>query len=65
MIGSLGIENMLFGFGAGIRFTIPQFPIRLYLSKRFKIEDGSVQWQEGNIFNDTLDFVFAIGFEIY
>jgi outer membrane protein insertion porin family len=64
-IGTIGIENMLFGFGGGLRFTIPQFPIRLYLAKRFKIENGSVRWQEGNIFNDSLDFVFAIGFEIY
>jgi outer membrane protein insertion porin family len=64
-IGTIGIENMLFGFGGGLRFTIPQFPIRLYLAKRFKIEDGSVRWQEGNLFNDSLDFVFAIGFEIY
>ena len=71
-IGSLGVENMLFGFGAGLRFTIPQFPIRLYLGKRFRIDgDGSVLWQKGTLFNgdDTptggLDFIFAIGADLF
>lgn len=64
----LGIEDVLFGFGAGIRFTIPQFPIRLYLAKRFKFDGaGALQWQQGELFNwdgsetGGLDFVFAIG----
>jgi outer membrane protein insertion porin family len=75
-IGQIGIDNMLFGVGAGIRFTIPQFPIRLYLAKRFKISDsGAVQWQEGDLFrfgdtNDPnyaggLDFIFAIGADFF
>jgi outer membrane protein insertion porin family len=71
-IGTMGIENMLFGFGTGIRFTIPQFPIRLYLAKRFRFdESGSVQWQQGTLFNYNdsptggLDFVFAIGADLF
>jgi outer membrane protein insertion porin family len=71
-IGNMGIENMLFGFGAGIRFTIPQFPIRLYLAKRFRFDEtGAIQWQQGSLFNynDTptggLDFVFAIGADLF
>lgn len=66
-IGTLGIDNMLFGFGAGFRFTLPQFPIRLYLAKRFQVVNGQVMWQGGDIFtteNDPssgLDFVFSIG----
>ncbi|MFP4113230.1 MAG: outer membrane protein assembly factor BamA [Spirochaetota bacterium] len=74
-IGNLGISNMLFGFGGGIRFTIPQFPIRLYLAKRFRFNDsGEIEWQEGDLFRfgDTdapnyaggLDFVFAIGTDL-
>ncbi|MFW5684913.1 MAG: outer membrane protein assembly factor BamA [Spirochaetota bacterium] len=71
-IGQLGVSNMLFSMGAGIRFTIPQFPIRLYLAKRFRFdESGSIQWQRGDLFNfgetDTggLDFVFAIGADLF
>jgi outer membrane protein insertion porin family len=71
-IGSRGIDNMLFSMGAGLRFTIPQFPIRVYLAKRFRINaDGSFAWQQGSLFNynDTatggLDFVFSIGSDLF
>lgn len=71
-IGRLGIDNMRFGFGSGVRFTIPQFPIRFYLTKRFTIdEDGTVQWQQGDLFNwndrpnGGLDFVFSIGTDLF
>lgn len=66
-IGQGSIENMLFGFGAGLRFTIPQFPIRLYLAKRFRVQNGAIQWQAGDFFDrddrpgSGLDFVFSIG----
>jgi len=46
------IDNMRFSYGGGIRFTMPQFPIRLSLAKRFKFEDGDVKWQSGAIFGD-------------
>jgi len=49
------IENMRFSYGGGIRFTMPQFPIRLSLAKRFKIVDGEVEWQSGAIFGDPSD----------
>ena len=71
-IGTIGIQNMLFTIGGGARFTIPQFPIRLYLTKRFRIdESGAVQWQQGTLFNfrdrptGGLDFVFAIGADLF
>ncbi|MFP4483668.1 MAG: outer membrane protein assembly factor BamA [Spirochaetaceae bacterium] len=62
---SLGIEDFKFSFGTGLRFTVPQFPIRLYLAKRFQIRDGKVDWQEGSLLNpnDTetggIDFVLS------
>ena len=69
-IGTIGIENMRFGFGWGLRFTIPQFPLRLYLAKRFRIlSNGTVEWQTGALFNADntpgagLDLVLSIGFE--
>jgi len=70
-VGQLGIDNMLFSFGAGIRFVIPQFPIRLYLAKRFTVQDGNVEWGTGGLFNPNnkpgkgLDFVFSIGTELF
>ncbi len=66
-----GLGEMLFGFGAGFRFTIPQFPIRLYLAKRFRITDAGVAWQQGDLFNFNdsptggLDFVFSIGADLF
>ena len=63
------VENMRFGFGGGLRFTIPQFPIRLALAKRFKVENGSVRWMRGGLFSGNnpsggIDLVmsFAISF---
>jgi len=43
------LENFRFGFGGGLRFTIPQFPLRFSIGKRFKVVDGKVEWQQGNI----------------
>ena len=63
-------ENLRFTFGGGIRFTIPQFPIRLYLAKRFRVRNGVVEWEPGAIGgnpNDPLsgvDFVFTIGVDL-
>lgn len=70
-ISTLGPDNFMFSLGAGFRFTIPQFPIRLYLAKRFRIGESGVDWQQGSYFNwnDTptggLDFVFAIGADFF
>jgi len=38
------MEKFRFSFGAGVRFTIPQFPIRLYLAKRFEYGPDGLQW---------------------
>ncbi|HEC61725.1 MAG TPA: outer membrane protein assembly factor BamA [bacterium] len=62
------LDDFYFGFGGGIRFTIPQFPIRLYLAKRFKSENGVLQWQDGNIpitENFSLDFVISLGGDLF
>jgi outer membrane protein insertion porin family len=46
------IENMKFSYGGGLRFTLPQFPIRLSLVKCFEIIDGSIKWKPGALFGD-------------
>ncbi len=59
----ISIDDFLFSLGGGIRFTIPQFPIRLYLAQRFKFEDGRIEWQDGGLplLGMKLDFVISLG----
>ena len=72
-LNDLRLQDWQFSLGTGIRFVIPQFPIRLYLAKRFEYdENGNIQWQTGNLFNGGnldsgrgLDLVFTIGAEFF
>jgi outer membrane protein insertion porin family len=57
---NFGIERMRFSFGGGIRFTLPQFPLRLSLAKRFTVVDGKVVWEPGMIFRDASNPVSGI-----
>jgi outer membrane protein insertion porin family len=50
-ISSLSWEDPLFSFGGNLRLTVPGLPIGLYLAKRFKVEEGAIEWQTGNYFN--------------
>jgi outer membrane protein insertion porin family len=65
------LQNLRFSYGGGLRFTIPQFPIRLSMAKRFKIDENyGIDWQRGALFHNSdrptsgLDLVvsFAISF---
>jgi outer membrane protein insertion porin family len=64
-------ESMRFSYGGGFRFTIPQFPLRFSLAKRFRIVDGQVQWESGPIFANSSkpdsgwDFVFSFALSSY
>jgi outer membrane protein insertion porin family len=63
-------ENMRYSYGGGLRFTIPQFPLRFSFAKRFKIIDGKVEWQEGAIGGNGkpisgVDFVFSFAISTY
>jgi len=44
------IDNMRFSFGGGLRFTMPQFPLRFSLAKRFRTYDGEFIWEKGSWF---------------
>jgi outer membrane protein insertion porin family len=44
------IDNMRFSIGGGLRFTMPQFPLRFSLAKRFRTYDGIVKWEQGSMF---------------
>jgi outer membrane protein insertion porin family len=61
---------MRFSFGGGFRFTIPQFPFRFSLAKRFKITDGRVEWVGGEIGKSDkpgsgLNFVISFAMSTY
>ena len=43
-LGKIGWNDWYFSLGPGIRFTIPQFPLRLLFANTFRIEDGSPSW---------------------
>ena len=46
------MDNMRFSFGGGLRFTMPQFPFRFSLAKRFRTVDGVFTWEPGSIFRN-------------
>jgi outer membrane protein insertion porin family len=48
--GNFTIDNMRFSFGGGLRFTMPQFPLRFSLAKRFRTIDGQFTWEQGSLF---------------
>nr|AGS52060.1 putative surface antigen [uncultured bacterium contig00024] len=47
---NFGLNNWRFSYGGGFRFTIPQFPFRLSLAKRFKFVEGDFTWMNGALF---------------
>jgi len=53
------IENMRFSYGGGLRFTMPQFPIRLSLVKRFTVIDNKINWVPGAIPGIDMDIVMS------
>jgi outer membrane protein insertion porin family len=68
---SLGLTDFIFSSGAGIKLTIPGFPIGLYLTKVFEFdENNQIKWQPGDIFRGDdptsgLNLVFAITYSLY
>lgn len=53
----LGPGNFAFSAGAGLRFTIPQFPFRLYFSKRFYAGSDGLEFANPD---GSWDFVLSI-----
>jgi outer membrane protein insertion porin family len=60
---------MRFSFGGGLRFTIPQFPLRFSIAKRFTIRNGGIHWEPGmigrNLPGGGLDFVISFALSTY
>jgi outer membrane protein insertion porin family len=68
-ITSMNLDDFLFTFGGGLRLTIPGFPMGFYLAKRFRTNNGVVEWQPGNIGGTPagggIDFVISFTYEIF
>lgn len=47
-LGSLTLNDYYFSFGPGLRFSIPQFPLRLLFANTFRIQDGKFEWSDGS-----------------
>jgi outer membrane protein insertion porin family len=58
-------EDWRFSVGGGLRFTIPQFPFRFLVARRFKIVNGEIEWQKGNMGNPNLDFIISFALTTY
>ena len=61
-VGEMSIEDYYFGWGFGLRFTIPGFPIRLYMSRNFRVVNGKVEWDDGDFQIGGHGFNFVIAF---
>jgi outer membrane protein insertion porin family len=62
-LSEMQLHDFLFSVGGGLRFTIPQFPIRLYLAHRFQWDDEA-KWfkpEHGDLFKGSMDFVISLG----
>ncbi len=71
-IDQMNIGQFYFSFGLGIRITIPQFPIRLYIAKGFRVTNGAIDWstfdsQVGtlNIGGFQFGFVISLGGDVF
>jgi outer membrane protein insertion porin family len=66
---NLELADMRFSYGGGLRFSIPQFPLRLSLAKRFTVDnDGTVHWQKGIIGDAdfaSVDIVLSFALSTY
>ncbi|HZK19444.1 MAG TPA: outer membrane protein assembly factor BamA [Treponemataceae bacterium] len=47
LFNNIGVEDWRFSYGPGIRFSLPQFPLRLLLANSFRVENGTVVWDDG------------------
>ena len=59
-LSSLSINDYFFSFGPGVRFTLPQFPLRLMFANTFRSKNGKPYWGNGK----GPDWKFVLSFNI-
>lgn len=47
VLSSLHLNDYYFSFGPSLRFSIPQFPLRLLFANTFRVQDGKLEWEDG------------------
>ena len=57
---SVTLNDYYFSFGPSLRFSIPQFPLRLMFANTFRIQDGVFEWRNGT----GPDWQFVLSFNI-
>lgn len=57
------LDDFYFSFGPGLRFSIPQFPLRLLFTNVFRVENGQVVWGEDGR-SDGPDWAFVLSFNM-
>ncbi len=55
---NLGLDNLIMSVGAGLRFTLPQFPFRFYVAKPFYFSDGEIKWDPAG--DSSVKFVISM-----
>ena len=64
-LASFGNIDWYFAFGAGVRLSIPGFPLGLYLVKNATIIDNSFEWDNDGFIFGGIKLVLAISTSIY
>lgn len=59
-MSDLSLNDYYFSYGPGIRFLIPQFPLRLMFANTFRIQDGKWVWRNG----ESADWTFVLSFNM-
>lgn len=59
-VSSLSLNDYYFSYGPSLRFSIPQFPLRLMFANTFRIQDGKFEWGNGT----GPDWKFVLSFNI-
>ena len=59
-LSSLSLNDYYFSYGPGLRFSIPQFPLRLMFANTFRIQEGKFHWGS----DSGSDFKFVLSFNI-
>jgi outer membrane protein insertion porin family len=66
---NMSLDQFYFSVGAGLRFSIPQFPIRLYLAQGFKYNSTSGTWSlktgDFSVGSLSLNFVISLGGNVF
>jgi outer membrane protein insertion porin family len=70
LLHDMSLPDFKFSLGTGIRFDNPQFPIGIYLVKKFQFEEnGDINWNPEPDYvtfdNGNLNLVVSFGIDIY